>query len=104
MALKGDKDYLLWKLGAAPEKDFSEMLRDMVNDSYYNFKEQSKIKPSVAQRWAGLAIKLTDRLDALNNDDKKGGSDFLENYEFKIKTNVQVTEKPKHLSDLIKDE
>jgi len=104
MALKGDKDYLLWKLGAAPEKDFGEMLRDMVNDSYYNFKEQSKIKPAVAQRWAGLAIKLTDRIDSLQKEDQKSAANFLENYEFKIKTNVEVFEKPKHLNDLINND
>jgi len=50
IALKGDKQHLLWKLGVTPEKDFSDMLRDIAQDSYYNFKEQSKIRPDVAQR------------------------------------------------------
>lgn len=110
MALKGDKDYLLWKLGAAPEKDFGMMLKDMVHDSYYNFKEQSKVKPSVAQKWAGLAIKLTDRLDNLEKGDKKGGANFFENYEFKIKSDIEISsrgvEKGEvvHLKDLQPDE
>lgn len=102
IALKGDKDYLLWKLGAAPEKDFGSMLRDMVNDSYYNFKEQGKIAPEVAQKWAGLAIKLTDRIDSLEKEEKDNAKNFLDNFEFKVKSNIEVTSKPKirHLSEL----
>ena len=50
LALKGDKDYLVWKLGAAPDKSFNSMLRDMMVDSYYNFKERSKIDPDTAQK------------------------------------------------------
>ncbi|MAH42804.1 hypothetical protein CL614_03705 [archaeon] len=50
IALKGDKDYLLWKLGAAPDKSFDAMLRDMMSDSYYNFKERSRVDPDLAQR------------------------------------------------------
>lgn len=50
IALKGDKDYLLWKLGAAPEKSFDSMLKDMMSDSYYNFKERSRVDPELAQR------------------------------------------------------
>lgn len=50
IALKGDKDYLLWKLGAAPDKSFDMMLRDMMSDSYYNFKERSRVDPELAQK------------------------------------------------------
>jgi hypothetical protein len=50
LALKGDKDYLVWKLGAAPEKSFDHMLRDMMTDSYYNFKERAKADPELAQK------------------------------------------------------
>ncbi len=50
LALKGDKDYLVWKLGAAPDKSFDHMLRDMMLDSYYNFKERSKVDPDTAQK------------------------------------------------------
>jgi len=106
MALKGDKDYLLWKLGAAPEKDFSLMLKDMVHDSYYNFKEQSKIRPDLAQKWGTLAIKLTDKIDKLETTKEKSSAEFLENFEFKIKSNIEVSSKDKHvhLSDLQPDE
>jgi hypothetical protein len=111
MALKGDKDYLLWKLGAAPEKDFGHMLRDMIHDSYYNFKEQSKVKPGVAQKWATLAIKLTDRIDNLEKADKDAGNKFLDNFEFKIKSDIHISSKDGdgkaevvHLKDLQPDE
>tara|TARA_Y100000034_G_C6862475_1_gene392694 strand:+ start:694 stop:1356 length:663 start_codon:yes stop_codon:yes gene_type:complete len=50
VALQGDKDYLLWKLGAAPDKSFDSMLRDMLSDSYYNFKERSRVDPDLAQK------------------------------------------------------
>lgn len=110
MALKGDKDYLLWKLGAAPEKDFGLMLKDMVHDSYYNFKEQSKVKPSIAQKWAGLAIKLTDRLDNLQKEENKSAANFLDNFEFKIKSDIEISSRGAdkgevvHLKDLQPDE
>ncbi len=85
IALKGDKEHLLWKLGVTPDKDFKDMLADMVHDSYYNFKEQSKIRPELAQKWAGLTIKLTERIDTLQKEESKGAS-LLEEIEFKIKT------------------
>jgi len=50
LALKGNKDYLVWKLGAAPDKSFDQMLRDMMTDSYYNFKERAKSDPELAQK------------------------------------------------------
>ena len=61
------------------------MLADMVHDSYYNFKEQSKIRPELAQKWAGLTIKLTERIDTIHKEETKGSS-LLEEIEFKIKT------------------
>lgn len=84
LALKGDKDYLLWKLGAAPDKSFDSMLRDMMIDSYYNFKERSKTDPDLAQKWGTLAIKLTDRLEKLEKEtaDKQ---DMFADIQFQIK-------------------
>lgn len=84
LALKGDKDYLLWKLGAAPDKSFDSMIRDMMVDSYYNFKERSKTDPELAQKWGTLAIKLTDRLEKLEKEtaDKK---DMFTDIQFNIK-------------------
>jgi len=110
IALKGDKDYLLWKLGAAPEKDFGIMLKDMMGDAYYNFKEQSKIKPELAQRWGNLAIKLTDRIDSFEkekSDINSGGG--VTSFEFKIKRHGDPQEdtgagEEKHLMDLQPEE
>lgn len=87
LALKGDKDYLVWKLGAAPDKSFNSMLRDMMVDSYYNFKERSKIDPDTAQKWGALAVKLTDRLERLEKEtgDKQ---DLFEAIQFQIETLV----------------
>lgn len=50
VALQGDKAYLMWKLGVAPDKSFDNMLRDMFVDSYYNFKEYSSRNPDSAQK------------------------------------------------------
>ena len=57
----------------------------MMTDSYYNFKERSKGDPDLAQRWGGLAIKLTDRIDRLEKDtgDKK---DFFAEFNVKLKS------------------
>lgn len=104
MALKGDKDYLMWKLGAAPEKDFNMMLKDMIHDAYYNFKEQSKVKPDVAQRWANLTVKIADKIDNYEKDDKKSAQSFLDNFDFKIKSSIEASPKKVHLKDIQPDE
>lgn len=100
IALKKDKNYLLWKLGAAPEQDFGKMMKDMLNDSYYNFKEQSDTKPELAQKWARIAVKIGDRIESYDKEVKGGsdGADFLANVEFKIKS-VASNTKPKEEND-----
>ena len=70
LALKGDKNYLLWKLGAAPNKSFDQMLREMFTDSFYYFKEKQKKEAADAQRWGMLAVKISDRLDRIDEDSK----------------------------------
>lgn len=89
LALSGDKDYLLWKLGAAPEKPFDEMLKDMMVDSYYNFKERAKADPELAQKWGALAVKITDRLEKLEKEtgEKK---DMFADIEFQLKSDKEV--------------
>ncbi|MBT7929432.1 hypothetical protein HN682_05920 [Candidatus Peregrinibacteria bacterium] len=105
IALDGDKDYLLWKLGAAPEKSFDTMLKDMMTDSYYNFKERAKSDPDLAQKWGSLAVKLTDRLDKLDKDtDKK--KDIFEEITFKIKGivgNAESSSSIPHMSEINND-
>jgi hypothetical protein len=68
LALEGDKDYLIWKLGIAPDKSFDTMIRDMGTDAYYNFKEKMRANPDEAQKWGQLLIRLSDRLDRIEKD------------------------------------
>ena len=68
MALEEEKDYLMWKLGIAPNKSFDAMLRDMAFDCYYNFKEQSTRNPEHAHKWGQLALKVQERLEKVEKD------------------------------------
>lgn len=70
LAVDGDKDYLVWKLGVAPDRSFDQMLREMMADSFYNFKEKMKADPDSARKWGDLAIKITDRIDKLDKESK----------------------------------
>lgn len=79
------------------------MLRDIAQDSYYNFKEQSKIRPDVAQRWANLTIKVTDRIDTIEKERQSKADNLLEDFEFKIKT-FSTDEKPIEHIEEIKDD
>ena len=99
IALKGDKDYLLWKLGAAPDKSFDAMLRDMMSDSYYNFKERSRVDPDLAQRWGGLAVKLSDRIDRIAGE-KTSSEDFFEELEFKLSETRKEEQNMVHIEEL----
>ena len=83
IALKGDKDYLIWKLGAAPDKSFDQMLSEMSTDAYYNFKERSRNDPELAQKWGTLAVKLIEKLDKVKKDDQKS-NDFFDLIEFSV--------------------
>lgn len=78
LALDGDKNYLLWKLGVAPNKSFDQMMREMIADCFYHFKEQQKKQPENAQRWGTLAVKISDRLDRLDADTKDKNNMFDE--------------------------
>ena len=99
LALKGDKDYLVWKLGASPEKGFNLMLRDMMTDAYFNFKEQSRLNPDTAQKWGTLAIRLTDRLEKLEKD-TENKKNLFDEVTFKIKEYDEEDTRKKHLSEM----
>lgn len=77
-ALKHDKQYMLWKLGANPNKSFDEMLRDMLTDSYFLFKEKSKSSIDDATKLGTLAVKLADRLERVMDNDRKADDMFSE--------------------------
>lgn len=85
LALKGDKEFLMWKLGMAPQKDYAEMLSDMVTDAYYNFKEQSRVKPEIAQKWGTLATRLIDKEAGIKKEEERSMNSLLEEVEFKVK-------------------
>jgi hypothetical protein len=78
LALQGDKNYLLWKLGAAPNKSFDQMLKEMFTDAFYYFKEKQKKEAVDAQRWGMLAVKISDRLDKIDEDLKNKKNIFDE--------------------------
>ena len=99
IALKGDKDYLLWKLGAAPDRSFDAMLRDMMSDSYYNFKERAKVDPELAQKWGALAIKLSDRIDRVAGD-KASNEELFKEIEFKLSETKKDQEEPIHIDEI----
>lgn len=113
IALKKDKGYLMWKLGAAPELDYGKMMKDMVTDSYYNFKEQGDVKPELAQKWARVAIKLTDKIEKYNKEKKGDGAEsFMDNFEFEIKSvasekeeagKEDIEDEIPHISDMQED-
>ena len=87
VALQGDKAYLMWKLGVAPDKSFDNMLRDMFVDSYYNFKEYSSRNPDSAQKWGTLAIRVSERLDKIEKE-TKGKQDLYEDVQFILKSEI----------------
>ncbi len=104
-ALDGDKDYLVWKLGAAPDKSFDDMLRDMASDAYYNFKERAKADPELAQKWGSLAVKIVDRVERLEKatDEKQ---DLFDSITFKLSVSKkpgddgQLVGNVRHISDI----
>lgn len=69
-AMQGDKNMLLWKMGLAPDKSFDAMLRDIGVDCYYNYKEQLNLNdPTEAQKWAGLLLKVEERIGKIDSED-----------------------------------
>jgi len=83
LALKGDKDHLVWKLGAAPNKSFDSMLREIMTDSFYNFKEQSKTNADLALKWGALASKIVEKLEKFDRDTKEK-KDVFQEISFKL--------------------
>lgn len=71
LAIQGDKHYLVWRLGIAPSKSFDSMLKEMMADAYYNFKEKLKIDADTAQKWGMLALRITDRTQRLDDENSK---------------------------------
>jgi|APSaa5957512622_1039677.scaffolds.fasta_scaffold00296_37 hypothetical protein len=81
VALKGDKDYLIWKLGAQPDRTHESMINEMVTDSFYNFKDKTRSDPDLAQKWGTLALKLSDKADKIRKE-SISNEDFFNMVEF----------------------
>ena len=79
------------------------MLRDMMHDAYFNFKERAKYDPDLAQKWGTLAIKLTDRIEKIQRDtgDKQ---DLFDAITFKLQVTRDKSNNSgfsvRHISDL----
>lgn len=71
LALDGDKDYLIWKLGIAPDKSLEEMLTGMAMDSFYHFKEKQRTNPDEAQKWGTLLLKVSEKIDGIKKDEEE---------------------------------
>ena len=99
MALGGERSVLIWELGLGtdPNADFDDMLKDMFTDSYYFFKKNMKYNADDAMKFATLATKLSDRMDAIR-DKKADTMDLLS--ELKIKLVNEDTRKDKRVVDL----
>lgn len=79
------------------------MLVEMTNDSFYNFKETSTIKPDSAQKWAQLSTRLMDKLDDMDKREKGEAKGLLSDIEFRIKTYAtpnDIRSDFKHFTDL----
>jgi hypothetical protein len=99
MALKGDKDHLVWKLGAAPNKSFDSMLREIMTDSFYNFKENSKVNSDIAQKWGTLALKTVEKLEKFDKSTQEKKDVFAE-ITFKLNKTKKDREQGKKKEDL----
>ena len=119
VAIAGDKDYLIWKLGIAPGRSFDQMLRDMSTDAYYLFKEKMRRSPDEAQKWGQLMLKLSDKLDKLQEEsaDKrslfdqiqftlagKTEEDLQETVINKVGQVVKRQKGRRHIQDVLKEE
>jgi hypothetical protein len=93
LALKGDRNYMLWKLDAAPDKSFDAMLRDMLADSYYLFKEKAKNEPDTATKFGALAVKLADRLERAIQSENKA-DDLFSEVKFSLNKDDQIVKAP----------
>ena len=94
-ALKGDRSALIWEMGLGPDPTLSmdDLLRDMFTDSYFYFKKNVKLRPDDAQKFAGLAVKISDRLDSLNGK-KEGTQDLISELRIRL-VNKETKEDPK---------
>lgn len=87
LAMKGDKGYLLWKLNLSPNRSYSEMLQEMMNDAFYMFKEASKQGKDHdrAFKWSQVALKVAEKLEK-NDNEEMDSNTFFQNIEFNMQS------------------
>lgn len=92
LALKGDKGYLLWKLGLSPNRSYEEMMQEMMNDAFYMFKEASKQGKDHerAFKWSQVALKVAEKLEKADKEDTDANTLF-QSFQF----NMQAPTAPK---------
>lgn len=84
-ALKGERAKLIWELGLGtdPSLTFDDLLADMFTDSYFYFKKNMAYRADEAQKFAQLAVRISDRLQSLKDKDKDSQS-LLSELKFKL--------------------
>lgn len=95
LAIKGDRAQLVWELGLGsdPTLSMDDLLRDMFTDSYFYFKKNVKLRPDDAQKFAGLAVKISDRLESMQ-DKKQSSQDLIGELKVKLQ-NKNTLDDPK---------
>lgn len=102
-AIKGERAQLIWELGlgADPGLSMDDLLRDMFTDSYFYFKKNVKRFPEDAQKFAGLAVKISDRLESMQGKKDKA-EDLITSLKIDLKTRstVDSAQKIVNLADM----
>lgn len=85
MAITEPRNRMIWEigLGTDPNASFDDMLKDMFTDSYFYFKKNLKFNADDAQKFAALAVKLSDRMASLD-ETKKEQTDIFAEMKFKL--------------------
>lgn len=101
MAVSGDRAQLIWKLGLGTDPGLSmdDLLRDMFTDSYFYFKKNVKNRPEDAQKFAGLAVKISDRLDSMQGKKDKA-EDLITSLKIDLKTRSTAEDRAQKIVNL----
>jgi hypothetical protein len=95
LAVSGDRPYLLWKLGLAPDIRMDTMLKSMAIDSYYIFKEKSKSDPEMATKFGTLALRLADKLEKVAETEEEA-ENLFNKFIFEVDHDENIKRQPTH--------
>jgi len=91
MALKKDKDFVVYNLGLTPDRSFGSMLESLFRTSFYNFDENSRYNPDQSKKWGDLMLKAYDRIRDMENSDSDS-TDLYADLKINLKTiNPSIT-------------